>query len=119
MATAPEWNSFSKPSAASDHFVSQEEETCMTDHPSTFQAADTEHEGVDWNEHATIHLKDGGQGVLGGLKALHSGTLAQMVAMISHMPEGERQQYVIQKAGDHRLGTGEIIALVGRADFPG
>ena len=90
----------------------------MTDHPSTIQAADTDHDGINWNDHATIHLEDDGQGVLDGLKAIHRGTLAQMVAMVSHMPESDRQRYVIQKAGDRRLETAEIMALAGREDFP-
>jgi len=91
----------------------------MTDHPSTFDAEQTHSEGVEWNDRASIHLKDDGQGLFDGLKGIHRGTLAEMVAMISHMPEEERGKYVIQKAGDHRLETGEIMALAGQADFPG
>jgi hypothetical protein len=91
----------------------------MTDHPSTIRAADTHTGGVDWNDHATVHLAHDGQGLFDGLKALHRGTLAQMVGMVSRMPEGERERYVIQKAGDHKMGIGEIMALAGREDFPG
>jgi len=91
----------------------------MTDHPSTYKADDTGYDSLDWSDHATIHRKDDGQGVLDGLKAIHSGTLAQMVAMVSRMPDEERTLYVIQKAGDHRLDTREIMALAHRPDFPG
>lgn len=91
----------------------------MTDHPSTFRAADTHQDGVEWNDHATIHRDHDGQGIFDGLKAIHRGTLAEMVAMISHMPEEERRLYVIQKAGDHKLNTAEIMALAARPDFPG
>ena len=89
----------------------------MTDHPSTVQG-ETTSQGIDWDDHATIHHKGDGQGVFDGLKALHRGTLAQMVTMIASMGESERGDYVIQKAGDHRLGTGEIMALAARPDFP-
>jgi len=91
----------------------------MTDHPSTFNAADTQPHGIDWDDHATIHLANDGQGLFDGLKAIHSGTLAQMVAMIRNMPEEDRAKYVIQKAGDRKLGTSEILALAEREDFPG
>ena len=91
----------------------------MTDHPSTFQGEGGASGGVDWDDHASIHMKGDGQGVLDSLKALHRGTLAEMVAMVSRMPEGEREQLVIQKAGDHMLGIGEIMALAARNDFPG
>ena len=90
----------------------------MTDHPSTFKG-ETQAGGIDWNDHATIHLKEDGQGLLGGLKAIHSGTLAEMVAMVRNTPEREREKYVIQKAGDRKLGTREIMALADREDFPG
>lgn len=91
----------------------------MTDHPSTFNAADTQSGEIEWGDHATIHLADDGQGLFDGLKAVHRGTLAEMVGMVSRMPQGERERYVIQKAGDRRLAIGEIMALAGRADFPG
>jgi len=91
----------------------------MSDHPSTFNASGTQSGGFDWGDHATVHLKDEGQGVLGGLKAIHRGTLAEMVRMVSRMPEGERERYVIEKAGDRTLGIAEIMALAGRRDFPG
>ena len=90
----------------------------MTDHPSTFQG-ESNPGGIDWDDRASIHRKDDGQGLLDAMKGLHSGTLAEMVAMIAAMPEGERGNYVIQKAGDHKLGTGEIMALAQRDDFPG
>ena len=90
----------------------------MSDHPSTFEARETHDEGVDWNDHATIHQAHDGQGLLDGFKALHRGTLAEMVAFIANLPEGERGEYVIQKSGDHQLGTSEILALAARPDFP-
>lgn len=90
----------------------------MTDHPSTYRGAETGSGGIEWNDRASIHLKDDGQGVLDGMKGLHRGTLAEMVAMVSRMPEGQREEYVIQKAGDHRLEIGEIMALAARGDFP-
>ncbi len=91
----------------------------MTDHPSTFQGEGGSGSGVDWDDHATIHKKDDGQGVLDAMKALHRGTLAEMVGMIASMPNDMRGEYVIQKAGDHMLGVAEIMELARREDFPG
>ena len=91
----------------------------MSDHPSTFRGEQAGNEGVDWDDHASIHLATDSGGVLDALKGLHRGTLAEMVAHIASLPESERAKYVIQKAGDHRLGIGEIMALAARADFPG
>lgn len=91
----------------------------MSDHPSTFNAAVTHHDGVEWDDRAALHLANDGQGLLDGAKALRSGTLAEMVAQVMAYPEEDRSRYVIQKMGDHRLGLPEIEALAGRPDFPG
>ena len=87
-------------------------------HPSTYKAVRTHNEGIAWDDHATVHLKDDGRGLFDSFKALHRGTLAQMVALVARMPEGEREKYAIQKAGDHRMGVSEIMALADRPDFP-
>jgi hypothetical protein len=87
-------------------------------HPSTFKAVRTNPGGIEWDDHATIHRKDDGQGLFDGLKALHRGTLAEMITLISRMPEDQRDQYVIQKAGDRKISSGEIMALASREDFP-
>ena len=91
----------------------------MADHPTTFGAGPSEPARIDWDDRASIHRKDDGGGVLDGMKALHRGTLAEMVALVRNMPESERGDYVIEKAGDHRLDTSEIMALAEREDFPG
>jgi len=95
-----------------------DENTDTGHHPSTFKAVRTHSEGIAWDDHASIHIKDDGQGLFDGLKGVHRGTLAQMVQMISNMPEDLRGKYVIQKAGDHKLGTAEIMSLAEREDFP-
>lgn len=73
---------------------------------------------VEWNDHSELHRKDDGGGVFSGLKAIRSGTLAELVGYVAHLPEGERGNYVIEKSGDHRLTIGEIMALASRPDFP-
>ena len=88
-------------------------------HPSTYKAVRTGSQDVAWDDHAVIHRKSEGEGLFNALKGLHRGTLAQMVAMIASMPETERGDFVIEKAGDHRLETPEIMALAQHADFPG
>ena len=91
----------------------------MTDHPSTFAAGDTHNPGVEWSDRATIHRKDDEGGLLHAMEGLHRGTLAQMVAMVASMPEDQRNQFEIHKAGDRRLDIAEIMALAGRDDLPG
>ena len=91
----------------------------MTDHPSTFQGESPDHKGIQWNDRASIHRADDGDGVLDAAKGLRSGTLAEMVAQVMAYAPGRRADFVIQKAGDHRLGTAEIEALAARSDFPG
>lgn len=91
----------------------------MTDHPSTFKAQDTYRKGVQWDDHAEIHDAKDGRGIFDAGKGLASGTLAQMVARIMAYPPEKRAQFVIQKAGDHRLTHAEIEALAARDDYPG
>lgn len=90
----------------------------MTDHPSTFKATDTTRSGIQWDDRAEIHHSDDGQGVLDGGKGLRSGTLAEMVGQIMAYPPEDRDRFVIQKAGDHRMTRAEIEALAARDDFP-
>lgn len=90
----------------------------MTDHPSTYNAADTHREGIAWDDLAALHSARDGQGVLDGAKALQRGTLAEMVQHVMTLPAGDRSDYVIQKAGDHRLERAEIEALASREDYP-
>ena len=90
----------------------------MTDHPSTYNATRTHSDGVDWDDRAAIHLKGDGEGLLDGAKGLRSGTLAQMIAQVMAYPAEDRDKYVIEKMGDHRLELGEIEALAARSDFP-
>lgn len=91
----------------------------MTDHPSTFHGESTHDGTIEWNDSASVHRKDDGQGLLDGMKGLHRGTFAEMVALVANMPEDERGDFVIQKAGDHAFGAAEIMRLAARPDFPG
>lgn len=90
----------------------------MSDSPSTFGADPAGRSGIEWNESASLHRSDDGGGVLSELKALRHGTLAELVRFVAALPEEERRHYVIEKARDHRLGIGEILALSRRPDFP-
>ena len=73
---------------------------------------------VEWDDRSELHRKDDGGGVFFSLKSIRSGTLAELVAYVSMLPEDERGNYAIEKAGDHRLMIGEIMALAARPDFP-
>ena len=89
----------------------------MSDSPSTF-GAEPSRSLIDWNDTASLHRSDDGGGLLSELKALRHGTLAELVRFVASLPEEERMHYVIEKARDHRLGIGEILALSRRSDFP-
>lgn len=90
----------------------------MTDHPSTFRGGTNDIHDIAWDDAATIHLREQGEGVLSEMGAINRGTMAEMVAMIAAMPEEERSRYYIQKAGDRRYEADEIIDLAERPDFP-
>jgi hypothetical protein len=86
--------------------------------PSTFKAEPNGGSGANWDDHAALHRINDGGGVLSDLKAVRHGTLAELVRFVASLPENEQPLYTIEKAGDHRLGVGEILALSRRADFP-
>ena len=90
----------------------------MTSHPTTFAAEAAHDSGIGWNDHATLHLRDGGGGLLHSFKQLRSGTLAQLVAFVGALPAAERGAYMIEKSGDRQYDPGEIMALAARPDFP-
>ena len=90
----------------------------MTDHPSTYRADDTHREGIQWDDRASLHRNDDGGGVLDGAKAVTSGTFAEMIRHQQMLPEGERGDYHIQKAGDREYHAAEIETLASRSDFP-
>lgn len=91
----------------------------MNDHPATLGSAESEARSIAWNDHATLHKKDEGEGVLAGFKVLRQGSIAELVAFVSRLPETDRAGYVILKTGERRLDLAEIMALSRRADFPG
>lgn len=91
----------------------------MADHPTTFHAEPADSAQVAWSDQASIRRRESGGGVLHAMQTLHTGTLAEMVAMVRNMPEQERREFVIQKAGDRVLDPDAIMALAAREDFPG
>ncbi|GGD52687.1 hypothetical protein GRI62_05260 [Erythrobacter arachoides] len=90
----------------------------MTDHPSTYRAADTHREGIQWDDRASLHRNDDGGGVLDGAKGVRKGTFAEMIRFVMMLPEGERSQYHIQKAGDREYSYAEIADLATQEGFP-
>lgn len=91
----------------------------MSDHPTTLHSEPNDAHGVHWDDHASLHKKGEGEGVFAGFKLLRQGTLAELVAFVTHLPEADRSDYVILKSGDRRLETAEIMSLASRPDFPG
>lgn len=89
----------------------------MSSHPTTFAAESASDTGIGWNDCATLHHRDGG-GLLHGMTSLRSGTLAELVTFVSHLPADERSHYMIEKAGDRQYLPQEIAALAASPDFP-
>lgn len=56
--------------------------------------------------------------MLDATKIIRQGTLAELVRHVMLLPEDKRGEYVIEKAGDHRLGYAEIAALAANDGFP-
>ena len=82
--------------------------------------AETGDTGSDyWNGHATVLLRDAANGFLHDFAALNASPFAQMLRLLSRMPEHERAGLVIEKAGDRQYTPVEAMALVTRKDFPG
>lgn len=90
----------------------------MTDHPSTFRAADTNREGIQWDDRASLHLNNDGGGLLDGAKGIRRGTFAELIRFVMTLPESERAQYHVQKAGDREYSYAEIADLAEQPDFP-
>lgn len=90
----------------------------MSSHPSTIAAEPPHDDGAGWNDCATLHLRDGGGGLLHAMKRIRSGTLAELVAFVATLPAEEREAYMIEKAGDRQYLPREIAALALRPDFP-
>lgn len=86
--------------------------------PSTFKAEPHSGSGPAWDDPASLHRSNDGGGLLSDLKAARHGTLAELIRFVISLPEAEQGDYVIEKAGDHRLAVGEILALSRRPDFP-
>tara|TARA_B100001146_G_C15973178_1_gene345039 strand:- start:230 stop:508 length:279 start_codon:yes stop_codon:yes gene_type:complete len=90
----------------------------MTDHPSTFKADDTHQEGIQWDDRASLHRVDDGDGLLDGAKGLRSGTFAELVRHMMLLPADERKDYYIEKAGDREYHAEEVADLSKHASFP-
>lgn len=90
----------------------------MVDHPSTFRAADTLAVEPEWHDRAALHLASQSDGILNHATALRRGSFAELIQQMMAMPEGERQRYVIEKAGDREYGPDEIAELARHPSFP-
>lgn len=90
----------------------------MTDHPSTFNARDTHHECIQWDDRASLHRVGENNSLLDSAKGLRSGTFAEIIRHMMLLPEAERSGYYIEKAGDREFRAEEVAALVQRKDFP-
>jgi hypothetical protein len=75
-------------------------------------------EPIDWEAYCTLHRADDGGGLLYATKIIRHGTLAELVRHVMMLPAEKRSEYVIEKAGDHRLTYAEIAALAARDNFP-
>ncbi len=90
----------------------------MTDHPSTYKAKDTFREGISWDDRASLHMADDGEGVLDGAKGMKRGTFAELIRHVMIYPAHERHKFKIEKAGDREFSASEIEALALHPDFP-
>lgn len=90
----------------------------MTDHPSTFNGETTGLDEAMWEDRASI-VAAGPDAPLGeGGATLMRGSFAEMIRHITHMPENERRNYIVRKAGDRIYTAEEAVALAGAPNFP-
>lgn len=90
----------------------------MTDHPSTFKGKGNAAPGIDWDDRASLHRTGDDGGVLDAAKALRSGSFAELIGHMMLLPESERADYYIEKAGDREYHADEVSRLSQREDFP-
>lgn len=92
----------------------------MSHHPTTFAAeASGDVPGtIHWDDSATLHRRSDGGGLLHGFKAIRKGTFGALVRSVAALPEAERSQYMIEKAGDRQYQPHEIMKLARRSDLP-
>ena len=90
----------------------------MSNSPPTFGTDPGLHSDVEWSDHATLHRRNYGGGLIYELTAMRRGTLAELIRHVLRLPERDRKDLVIEKAGDHRLDWVEIMGLSQRPDFP-
>ena len=93
----------------------------MAHNPTTY-AGEPGDDRLDWDDAATLHHRDpsltGTAGLLHGFTASRRSTFADLVRFVANLPEAERSQYMIERAGDRAYEPHEIAALYQRADFP-
>lgn len=90
----------------------------MTDHPSTFRGEASDIGEIAWDDRAALHRVDDGDGVLDGANALRRGSFAEMIHHLMLLPEEERGNYQIEKAGDREYSAIEAAQLHAHPDFP-
>jgi hypothetical protein len=90
----------------------------MADHPSTFGSGTNPSGEQAWDDRASIlPLRQDSDMSVDGTPLLR-GTFAEMIRHITQLPEGERQGYVIAKAGDRHYNAEEAMELASHPDFP-
>lgn len=89
----------------------------MSHTPSTIKGEPGGKAPIDWDDAASLH-RAGDEGLLSELTAVRHGKLADLVRYIALLAEADRTQYVVERAGDHRLSVEEVMDLYARADFP-
>ena len=90
----------------------------MADNPTTYRGESAHTGSIDWDDRADLHRVGDGDGVFDKAKGLRSGTFAELIEYIALLPESERADYEINKAGDRTYSAAEAMALHERADFP-
>ncbi|GMN01313.1 hypothetical protein [Erythrobacter sp. MTPC3] len=90
----------------------------MSDHPSTYKGTPLQTGSHAWEDRAALHRADDGDGVFDAMKSIRRGTFAEMIRHIAMLPEDERSQYVIEKAGDREYSAAEAVELSKHDDFP-
>ena len=90
----------------------------MSDTPSTIQNDEGGPKGFGWTDSAELHKCEDGGGLFHRFKTIRRGTVAELIHFVMDLPEEKREDYAIQKDGDHTFKIGEIRSLYRRSDFP-
>lgn len=98
----------------------------MSHNPTTFAGESGGEEHFDWDDAAVLHHRGNGSangngagaGMLNDFTGARRGSFADLIRYVANLPEDDRREYTVERAGDREYQHFEVTRLYQRADFP-